>query len=327
MEKKGNRVGEIFEPFEALMKIKGIIILDGALGTQLEVKGANIKNGLWSASLLKTHPNLIKEVHLDYLESGSDIITTAGYQASLPAFIKNGYSEEEGRYLIGKSVEIALEARKLFLNSHPELIRKPLVAASIGPYGAFLADGSEYHGNYDMRYQELLDFHIQNIELIRYSQADLLAFETIPSLEEGLAIVEALKNFPELKAWISFSCRNEEEVSHGEKLGECVKAIQTSDQIIALGINCTKPQYVEALIPPMVLNTSKWIMVYPNKGEDYDAETKHWSGDPKNFDFTENAIKWYKAGARILGGCCGTGPENIRELVNTHYLRSDSWNN
>jgi len=314
MEEKLHKSVQNFQPFEKLIEKNGVIILDGALGTQLEAKGADLKNGLWSASLLKTHPELIQEVQLDYLEAGADIIATAGYQASLPAFIKNGYTEEQGIELIRKTVELAQEAREQFINQNPHLESRPLIAASMGPYGAYLANGSEYHGNYGVNYSDLVQFHKNGIRLIQDLNADILAFETIPSMEESMAIVEALRDFPKLKCWISFSCRNETEVSHGEKLGDCIQKIQDSDQVVAMGINCTKPEFVESLIYQVKQNTQKWIIVYPNKGEVYDAEKKIWTENHNTLDFIELSQKWYNAGARIIGGCCGTNPENIVEL-------------
>jgi homocysteine S-methyltransferase len=314
MEKILNPRYEKFEPFESLVQDKEIIILDGALGTQLEARGANLKNGLWSASLLKTHPELIKEVHIDYLKAGADIISTAGYQASLPAFIKNKYKKEEGLELIHRSVKIAVQARDEFRILYPQIRKRPLIAASMGPYGAYLADGSEYHGNYGIDKQELLKFHTQGLEILGDTEADMIAFETIPSLLEAQAIIEALSYFPKIHAWISFSCQNESLVSHGESIEECIREIQISKQLVAMGINCTSPEYIEILIRKIRPLTQKWIMAYPNKGDIYDPNQKEWSNRPQSLHFKELSQKWFEAGARIIGGCCGTTPENIQEI-------------
>ncbi len=182
--------------FDNIIEKQGCVILDGALATELEKRGANLNHALWSAKLLIENPALIKQVHLDYLHAGADIITTSTYQASFDGFAKEGYSKKQTEDLMQLSITIARQAIDEFLLASPALNREvPLVAASIGPYGAALADGSEYRGNYNVSIEKLMEFHKHRLDLLAKSNANILAFETIPCLEEALAIKELLKNY------------------------------------------------------------------------------------------------------------------------------------
>ncbi len=309
---------KLFDPF---IKEKGLVILDGAMATELEKKGADLNHALWSARLLSENPKLIKEVHLDYLYAGADIITTAGYQASFTGFAREGYSKERSAELFQLSVRLAFEAREEFLRSTSSGTAKPLVAASVGPYGASLADGSEYRGNYGLSVQDLMDFHREQISVLAEAEADLLAFETIPCLEEAEAIILLLNKFPHVKAWISFSCKNATETCSGDSFALAVALANNNDQVVASGVNCTAPHYVESLVGIAAKASKKPVLAYPNKGEVWDAENKCWlPGDGKSHDFTENARRWQNAGALLIGGCCRTTPEDIRSLKSSFSL-------
>jgi len=300
---------DIFQNFPEKGKF---LVLDGAMGTQLEKKGANLKNLLWSASLIHTHPELILSVHLDYLEAGADILTSVGYQASFQAFIKNGFNENEAIRLMHRTIELGLEAKRIYLEAHP-YANPPILAASMGPYGAFLANGAEYHGQYGLEKKELVQFHQRNIEILEDSPMDLWAFETIPSLLEAESIIEAL-NGSKKPAWISFTAKDEHHIAHGEKILDCIPILEKSNQIIGIGINCTAPEFLESLLLDISSSTQKFILAYPNRGEEYDAISKTWTPAKGLDSFQKNVEKWYKAGASIIGGCCGIGPELIREL-------------
>jgi homocysteine S-methyltransferase len=303
---------KLFAPFMAFQKI---IVLDGALATELEQRGANLNDSLWSAKLLRENPDLIRQVHYDYILSGANIITTASYQASYQGFMQRGYSYGEATKLMQLSVQLAKEARTLAVkNAKIDVL--PLIAASIGPYGAYLADGSEYKGNYGLTQTELMDFHRPRMNVLLESGADLLACETIPCIEEALALKTLLKETPASKAWLSFSCKNGTQISQGDDFADCIRQINDSEQIIAVGINCTPPQYIESLVTIAVGITDKPIIVYPNKGELYDAVDKCWLPIGKDIlPFSEYAQRWYAAGARLIGGCCRTRPEDIRNMV------------
>ena len=301
----------LFAPF---IRDKGIVIIDGAMATELEARGADLNHSLWSAKLLKEDPQLIQQVHYDYLLAGADVVTTASYQASFTGFAKQGYSHAEAAAFMQLSVQLALNARTALLEAFPERI-KPLVAASVGPYGASLADGSEYRGNYGVSIEDLKSFHRERMQLLSQSGADFLAFETIPCKDEAAALIAVLEELPGVQAWISFSCKDATHVSSGESFAACIELINHCPQIIAAGVNCTAPQYIESLVKIAVSVTDKYIVVYPNKGDTWDAATKCWiPATVGHQHFKTDAAIWYAAGARLIGGCCRTTPEDIREL-------------
>jgi len=303
--------------FDHFLQEQGFVILDGALATELEARGANLNHSLWSSKLLNENPALIKEVHLDYLKAGANIIATASYQASFIGFEKQGYTKEEAIDLMKLSVDIAIDARTSFLlNNSNETKHFPLVAASLGPYGAALADGSEYRG-YDgeVSVSDLIHFHEERLKVMINTQADIIAFETIPCIDEAIAIKELLHKYPTKKAWVSFSCKDGLHLSSGELFEDAVKLLSDSDEIIGIGVNCTAPQHIESLVKIAVPLTQKIIMVYPNKGETYNAVTKEWETvEGCHPNFVENAKIWINAGARAIGGCCRTNPRDIQKL-------------
>ncbi|HEX2990779.1 MAG TPA: homocysteine S-methyltransferase, partial [Anaerolineales bacterium] len=192
---------------------------------------------------------------------------------------------------------------------------KPFVAASIGPYGAFLADGSEYRGNYGLTEQDMMDFHRPRMKALIEAGAELLACETIPCISEAQALVRLLDEFQSIPAWISFSCRDEIHVNEGQRLEECVRWVEANPFVAAVGINCTSPKYIPSLIREARKATNKPVLVYPNSGETYDAHTNDWDGSPVYQSFGEEAQEWYKAGARLIGGCCRTTPQDIQEIA------------
>jgi len=195
--------------------------------------------------------------------------------------------------------------------------------ASVGPYGAFLADGSEYRGEYGLTEKELMDFHRPRMQALIEAGADpstgsgqcILACETIPSLVEARAIARLLKEFPDITAWVSFTARDEKHISEGQVFADCVRQLQDHPQIAAVGINCTSPEFISALTRAARKATDKPILAYPNSGERYDARKNDWNGDPVLGSFGEQAREWYAAGARLIGGCCRTTPEDIRVIA------------
>ncbi len=304
-------------PIASILDLYPVLVIDGALATELERRGCSLKDDLWSAKILLEQPEIIKQVHLDYFKAGADCAITASYQATIEGFAKRGLTEREAVALIQKSVKLAIEARDEFWadESNRAGRSKPFVAASVGPYGAFLADGSEYRGNYGLTEKELMDFHRPRMKALVEAGADMLACETIPCLVEAQAIAKLLKEFPTIPAWISFTARDEEHISEGQVFADCVKELENNAQIAAIGINCTSPRYIPALIHGARKVTEKPILVYPNSGETYDARQSHWNGDPVLHSFGEEARKWYDAGARLIGGCCRTTPEDIRVIA------------
>ena len=306
-----NLIASILDRFPAL-------VIDGALATELERRGYNLKDDLWSAKILLEQPEAIKQLHYDYFKAGADCAITASYQATIEGFMKRGLNGQDALALIQKSVRLAIEARDEFWSDKSNRVgrSKPFVAASVGPYGAYLADGSEYRGNYGLTEQELTDFHRPRMKALIEAGADLLACETIPSPIEARALVKLLEEFQRVHAWISFSCRDEAQVCEGDKFEDCIRQIEASPFVEAVGINCTSPKYIPSLIREAKKATNKPILVYPNSGETYDASKSDWDGHPVYASFGEEAKVWYEAGARLIGGCCRTSPKDIQDIAN-----------
>jgi homocysteine S-methyltransferase len=284
-------------------------VLDGGMATELERLGCDLSGPLWSAHVLREQPEKVAAVHADYLEAGADCILTASYQVSAEAYAEIGLTAEDAAASLRKSVRLAEDARAAFHSPS-----KILIAASLGPYGAALHNGAEYHGNYDISFEKLVRFHARRLAVVAHTNADLIAFETVPSLEEARAIVAALAPFPEIAAWVTFTCKDEFHVAHGEAISECATLLNSVSQIVAVGINCTPPSLVAALIRQVKAATSKPIVVYPNSGEGWDAEHRCWTGSSDPADFGRLTEQWRDAGAQIVGGCCRTGPKHVRAI-------------
>lgn len=332
------------------------LVLDGGLATELERRGADLNDPLWSARLLVEDPAAIEAVHRAYFEAGADLAISASYQAGFEGFAARGIGRDAAAELMRSSVRLALEARDAFdetprspdigdapgtsdVGDAPSTSDiddagmtgagqrsttgsrvRPLVAASVGPYGAALADGSEYRGDYGVSRGRLEDFHAPRLAVLADADTgvDLLAIETIPSLEEALLLVRLLEDLPDARAWISFTCRDAEHVAHGERFADCVAAVAASPQVLAVGLNCTAPRFVEPLLRAARRATPKPLVAYPNRGERWDADAHRWfdadegAGSPEAF--AELALRWRDAGASLIGGCCRTGPEHVRAL-------------
>ena len=289
--------------------LDGVRVLDGGMASELEYLGADISGPLWSAHVLEDSPEKVVAVHRAYLEAGADCLLTASYQVSRLGYREFGLAEARADAALLRAVELACAARDGFKG------RRILVAASLGPYGAALHDGSEYHGNYDLRLAELVRFHRERIEVLAESDADLLAFETLPSLAEARAVGEALEAWPELAVWLAFTCRNGREVAHGETLRECAAVAAGFPQTVAVGVNCTQPVWLPELIGELRAGSGLPIVVYPNSGEGWDAEARCWTGRSDPAEFGALAGQWSAAGAQLVGGCCRTRPEHIRQIA------------
>ncbi len=289
------------------------MVLDGGFATELEHKGHAIGGTLWSARALIDAPDLVREVHLDYLAAGADCISTASYQLSFPGMREAGFSEAETVAALESSVRIAREACEI---SARATRRSALVAASLGAYGASLHNGAEYHGNYACGFEVLVEFHRERLQVLAGMGGDgpdLLAFETIPSMEEARAILAALEEFPALRGWVAFTCRSGGEVAHGEAIRECAALLDASEQVVAVGVNCTAPALVLSLLGELRQGTAKPLAVYPNSGRVWDAEARCWLGEGE-IRFGEMIGAWVEHGAGWIGGCCGTGPADVAEV-------------
>ncbi len=303
---------------DSILQKNGIMVIDGSMSTALEQMGADLNNRLWTASILAKQPELVKQVHMNYFRAGADCGITCSYQATIPGFMAQGYTEKEAEELIRRSVRLFLEAREQWWKEEGEAAGRmyPLCLGAVGPYGAYLADGSEYRGNYGLSDQELYDFHQRRMELLHEEGADLLLIETQPSLQE--ALVEA-KIAEELGAdyWISFSCRNGRQICEGTPIRECAETLDPEryPHLKMIGINCTKPEYLASLIRELKSATKLPVAVYPNSGETYNPETKTWSGSDDGTDFGEYALQFMLAGADAVGGCCRTVEKHIGQVV------------
>jgi homocysteine S-methyltransferase len=305
------------DPIAEFLAHRPVLILDGALATELERHGADLRDPLWSAKLLIERPSLIRAVHLDYFKAGADLATTASYQATFEGFAKRGIDTAGAAQLMRDSVALAVAARDEFWAD--ESMRRnrprPLVAASVGPFGAMLGDGSEYRGDYALDETALMNFHRPRLQVLAESGADLLACETIPCLREAVALARLLGEIPQATAWISFSCRDGMHTAAGERVADCVARLNEFAQVAGVGVNCTGPQYVVPLLTQMRRHTGKPLLAYPNSGERYDAAGKQWCGGTGgDAPFAAQAQAWVDAGARLIGGCCRTTPADIRAL-------------
>jgi homocysteine S-methyltransferase len=287
------------------------LLLDGGLATELERRGHDLNHALWSARLLLTDPRAIGQVHDDYLAAGAECLISASYQASLPGLIREGLSQQQAAGVLRLSVEIAREARDRHAEQHGG---RAWVAASVGPYGAALADGSEYAGDYRLSAEELREFHQPRWEILCNAGADLLACETIPSLVEAEVLRELLDQSPGCRAWVSFSCRDQQRISDGTPLARCAALFNDCPQVIAIGANCTAPQYISNLIGCVQQGApSKRVVVYPNSGRTYDPALRRWTGPPEE-GLPNLARQWLHQGATLIGGCCGTQPRDIQDI-------------
>jgi homocysteine S-methyltransferase len=303
-------------PLAPLLAAQDVVVLDGALATELERRGADLRDPLWSAKLLIENPDLIRQLHYDYLVAGADVITTASYQASFEGFARRGLDTAQATALLRLSVDLACQARAAFWDEPANRIgrSRPLVAASVGPYGAFLADGSEYRGDYGLSLEDLMAWHRPRLAVLAAAGADLLACETLPCLAEGEALARLLPELPAAAAWLAFSCRDEARIAHGEPIAGAAALAEQTPQVIAVGVNCTPPRFAEALLRAARTATNKALLCYPNSGESWDNANYCWVDSPDAGDFAAAALRWRDAGARLIGGCCRTTPEDIRRL-------------
>jgi homocysteine S-methyltransferase len=277
-----------------------LTLLDGGFSTALEELGNTLNTSLWSGELLKDHPDQVRAAHKLFADAGAQILITSSYQITYPGCAARGWSRADVDQAILDSTELA---------RFPGI----KVAASVGPYGAYLADGSEYRGNYGLSKEELKDFHRDRLSALIATKPDLLAVETIPELTEATAIIELINEIsPDMPFWISFSCKSVNELSSGEKFSDAVALVNSAPSAVAVGINCTKPAFVSPLLESAT--SSIPYVVYPNSGREWDAVAKEWLG-PVNSSFEIADIHaWKSMGAIIIGGCCGVSPTDIKQL-------------
>ncbi|MEU3269586.1 homocysteine S-methyltransferase [Saccharomonospora sp. NPDC006951] len=288
------------------------ILLDGGLATELEARGHDLSDALWSARLLADAPEEIVAAHAAFFAAGADVATTASYQASFAGFAARGIDPRTSAELLRRSVTLAKEAR----DGTEQAGRRRWVAASVGPYGATLADGSEYRGRYGLSQRELKAFHLPRMEVLAEAEPDLLALETVPDIEEATALVDALDSVG-LPAWLSYTVEGGR-TRAGQSLAEAFAVVADRDAVIAVGVNCCDPADVAPAVAMARAITGKPVVAYPNSGEDWDADGRSWRGSPR-FRAAELAAH-ATGGPAFLGGCCRVSPRDIAILAQHIHL-------
>ena len=286
--------------FEAALRT-GPLLLDGGLATELEAAGHDLSDELWSARLLADAPEAIVQAHRSFLDAGADVITTASYQATVDGLGRRGH---DGAALLRRSVDLAREAVRRYGGD-----RRRWIAASIGPYGAALADGSEYRGDYGLSVAELVRFHRDRMRILAEAGPDVLACETVPDQREVEAILRALDGLG-VPAWVSFTVAGGR-TRAGQPLPEAFALAGTADVVLAVGVNCSSPADATAAVP-VAAATGKPVVVYPNSGETWDARARRWTG-PDQVGGLDGA-RWIADGARLVGGCCRVRPYHLTPL-------------
>ena len=288
----------------------GPIVLDGGLATLLEAHGHDLTSDLWSARLLAENPAAITAAHREYFEAGAQVAITSSYQASFQGFEQLGLDRGQAAELLRRSVRLAREAAE---SARPAsgAVGQRWVAASVGPYGAALADGSEYRGDYGLSVAELREWHKPRLEILADSGADVLALETIPCLAEAEALLEEIRALA-VPAWLSMTCAAGR-TRAGEPAEEAFAMAAGLDDIVAVGVNCVDSVEASDLVSTAAESSRKPALVYPNSGESWDARQRSWAGSA-TFG-PEHAAVWVASGARLVGGCCRVGPSAIRQLA------------
>jgi homocysteine S-methyltransferase len=281
-----------------------VTVLDGGLATELEAQGHDLSGVLWSARLLQQLPEAVTAAHRAFFEAGAQVAISASYQASFEGFEQVGIDREKAAKLIRRSVSLAQSAR----DAHrPD---DGLVAASVGPYGATLADGSEYRGDYGLSVEQLREFHKHRIDTLATTGADLFAIETIPCLAEAEALCTLMAGTGH-PAWLSLSIRAGR-TCNDESIEEAFAMAADVDEIVAVGVNCCTPEDVAAGLEAARRVTTKPLVAYPNSGRAWDATLRQWTGQP-TFSLPQVGT-WKRLGAKAIGGCCGVSPSDIATL-------------
>ena len=284
-----------------------VLVTDGGLATELEARGHDLSDPLWSARLLMDAPEEIKAAHLAFFQAGATIATTASYQASFDGLAARGLSRSDAARLMRRSVELAGAARAEMADDN---VRR-WVAASVGPYGAALADGSEYRGRYGLRVAELLGWHRPRLEALAEASPDVLALETVPDVDEAEALVTAISGVG-IPAWLTYSIDGDR-TRAGQPLAEAFAVARDVPEVVAVGVNCCAPSDVPLAVAIASQVTGKPVIVYPNSGEGWDARRRAWAGRPQ--DLAWQPQRWVAAGARIVGGCCRVRPSDIAQIA------------
>ena len=281
-----------------------VLVADGGLATELEARGHDLSDDLWSARLLMDAPDEIVAVHEAFFRAGAVIATTASYQASFDGYAERGIGRADAERLLRRSVDLARAARS-------RAGGEGWVAASVGPYGAALADGEEYRGRYGLTVSELADWHRPRLEVLAGAEPDVLALETVPDVDEAEALVGLVRGLG-VPAWLSYTISGEH-TRAGQPLAEAFAVAAGVPEIVAVGVNCCAPDDVLKAVTVARQVTGKPVIVYPNSGEEWEPSRRVWIGRA-GFS-AELAPQWVAQGARIVGGCCRVRPAEITEIA------------
>ena len=284
-----------------------VLVSDGGLATELEARGNDLSDSLWSARLLMDAPEQIRDAHLAFFRAGAVIATSASYQASFEGFARRGLDRREAAGLMRRSVDLARAARAEMAGDG----RARWVAASVGPYGAALADGSEYRGRYGLSVTELAAWHRPRLEVLAGARPDVLALETVPDIDEAEALMAAISGLG-IPAWLSYSIAAGR-TRAGQPLSEAFAVAAGVPEVVAVGVNCCAPADVLAAIAVAREVTGKPVIVYPNSGEEWDARRRAWAGRSRYS--AGQPRQWIAAGAKIAGGCCRVRPADIEVIA------------
>jgi homocysteine S-methyltransferase len=295
-------------PFAPWLHAGRTVILDGGLGTELERRGHRDLGRLWSSALVETNPSALREVHRDFLAAGADVIATATYQASMPTLLECGHNRQSAAKVLRDAVQLAINERDAHAST-------ALVAASIGPFGAHLADGSEYTGGYHLSENDLYAFQSERWHILADTAADILACETMPSMADVRAVVRLLHETPDRWAWISLMCRDASHLADGTPLSEVFAILNDTPNLAAVGANCIPPAIAPAIMDTFQYSTSLPLMVYPNASNAWDMKMGQKLDELSAADFASESASWKTHGAQIIGGCCKTTPEHVRALA------------
>lgn len=286
-----------------------VVVLDGGLATTLADRGHVLDDELWSARLLLDDPDAVRDVHTAFLTAGAEVVTTASYQLAARSLAAAGRDPALADELLARSVTIAREAADAYA---ADTGRRAAVAASVGPYGAVLADGSEYRGRYGRTVAELTAFHAPRVAALAAAGPDLLAVETVPSGVELVALAPLLREAG-IPTLVSMTLGPDGTTTpEGQPLAEALGAVTDLEVVVAVGVNCCPPRQAAAALERLG-DLPRPLAVQPNVGDRWDAARRRWVPGPGDAEVAPQ--RWLELGARYVGGCCGTGPDQLARLA------------
>ncbi|MEZ6094073.1 MAG: homocysteine S-methyltransferase [Pirellulaceae bacterium] len=296
-------------------KVLQTLVLDGGLATEMERRGHSLADHLWSARLLRDSPETIVEIHREYLHAGADVITSCSYQASIDGYVRAGVSHGQAIELLRESIRAARRAIAAEESHVSCSAQQPLVAASIGPYGACLGDGSEYRGQYGVSKISLNAFHEERWAILEEEKPDVMLIETLPSFDELVVLLDLIDCNARTPVWISFQCRDAFHLADGTSLFQCLDLVNGNKQVEAVGVNCVAPSQATSVLEHLVTLTELPLLACPNSGERWDAHNKCWCESSREERVAGQLSHWNELPMRAVGGCCRTRPNDIAEIA------------